>query len=269
MLPADRGTAVGGLAKGWRHAVILTPGRRYSSAGFSLHLIVAGTRLLSKGRFLNTHILLPAHPCRLYLIRHGEVEDSYHRVFGGSRIDMGLSALGERQAQGLASWLDPVQIDAVYCSPMLRARRTAAPFVGQKGLVPVVMDDLREIDFGDWTGLTWEGVREQFGFSAYDWLSVLDSEGIKHGENAGALLSRVRPCVTRVLHENAHRNAAIVCHGGIVRVILAALLGLPLAKTAHFSVDYASVTIIEVQPGRKHGVEIDLLNWQPPPVAAS
>jgi broad specificity phosphatase PhoE len=66
-----------------------------------------------------------------------------------------------------------------------------------------------------------------------------------------------------VLHESPQRTSAIFCHGGIVRVLLAALIDLPLTKMAHFGVDYASITMVEVQPHKKHAVEIDLLNYQP------
>jgi broad specificity phosphatase PhoE len=56
---------------------------------------------------------------------------------------------------------------------------------------------------------------------------------------------------------------AVVCHGGIVRAILALLLRLPLSKTAHFGCDYGSLTVVTTHPGKHHGSEIDLLNFQP------
>src|SRR5688572_12634859 len=60
---------------------------------------------------------LPNHPTQLYLIRHGEVETKYHRVFGGSRIDMALSPLGQEQAAALARWMEGSKLDALYASP--------------------------------------------------------------------------------------------------------------------------------------------------------
>jgi broad specificity phosphatase PhoE len=65
------------------------------------------------------------------------------------------------------------------------------------------------------------------------------------------------------MDENAHRSVAVVCHGGIVRVMLALLLELPLSHMAHFNVDYGSVTMLEIQPHKKHAVEIELLNFCP------
>ena len=51
-------------------------------------------------------------PTRLYLLRHAEVEERYHRVFGG-RIDMNLSAYGQQHAQALAAHLQRVPFDAI------------------------------------------------------------------------------------------------------------------------------------------------------------
>src|SRR5215207_6500386 len=107
---------------------------------------------------------------RLILIRHGEVEDRYHRVFGG-RIDMELSQRGHRQARLVAEFLTPGSLDAIYASPMLRAQQTLLPLAQHGRQAPVTYHDLREVDFGDWTGLKWDEVRERFQVSAFDWLT--------------------------------------------------------------------------------------------------
>jgi len=92
---------------------------------------------------------------RLVLMRHGEVEARYQRIFGG-RIDMELSPRGHEQARQLADHLRPTHFDAAYISPLRRARQTMAALVATHGDQPVVLEDLREVDFGAWTGLSWE-----------------------------------------------------------------------------------------------------------------
>ena len=67
----------------------------------------------------------------LFLVRHGEVAVPYHRVFGG-RIDMSLSETGLDQARKLADHLRPTPFDAIYASPMLRARQTLEAIVRRR-----------------------------------------------------------------------------------------------------------------------------------------
>jgi broad specificity phosphatase PhoE len=206
---------------------------------------------------------LPHHPLQLILVRHGEVEETYHKVFGGSKIDMALSPLGHAQGAAVAKWLGNDDIHAVYASPMLRVQQTMAPLVAAKNLSPILLDDLREVDFGEWTGLRWDEVKELFGVSAFDWLEVLDKGELPGGESAHHLKERVRPCLDRILSESGPGRSVVFCHGGIIRVILSLLLDLPLTRMAHFNIEYGSITVVELLPEKRHIVELELLNYQP------
>ena len=125
------------------------------------------------------------------------------------------------------------------------------------------MEGLKEVDFGDWTGHHWEGLKKHFGISAFDWLEIMGDGGIPNGESAAHLVARVKPCLQQIMAAHPHGTVAIVCHGGIIRVILSLLLELPLAKMAHFRIEYGSVSVVEIQPEKKHAVEIELLNLLP------
>ena len=198
-------------------------------------------------------------PTRFYFVRHGEVEERYQKVFGG-RLDIDLSPLGVRQAEAVAAHLRGTHFDAVYASPMKRAQRTLAPIIAANGYRPVVLDGLREVDFGAWTGFTWDEVRARFGKSAYDWLQELEVGGIPEAEPVPAYRHRVAGCLDEMLALHAGKTVAVVCHGGVIRMALAHLLELPLPKMAHFEVDYASITVVDHRPGRP---EVQLLNFTP------
>lgn len=196
---------------------------------------------------------------RLFLIRHGEVEGPYLRVFGG-RIDMGLSPRGTEQARALAERLQSCALHALYASPLRRAQATAQPLAAAHGLVVTTLDDLRETDFGAWTGLRWEEVTERFGLSAFDWLHHLEHGAIPGAETGPQLRQRLRPCLEHILTSCHGRTAAVVCHGGVIRVMLALLLDLPLPRMASFEIDYGSLTIVECHDGK---AEVTLLNYAP------
>jgi len=207
---------------------------------------------------------LPNHPTQLYFIRHGEVEEQYHKVFGGSRIDMALSPLGVQQGEAVANWLKDTKIDKIYASPMRRVQQTLAPSAKQRSMEPELMPGLREIDFGDWTGHRWDEVQSKFGVSAFDWLEIIESNGIPNGESVEDIRSRVQESLIRIVHAHPRQKVAVFCHGGIIRVMIALLLEWPLALLAHFNIDYGSISVVELLPDRKHAVEIELLNFQPP-----
>lgn len=177
---------------------------------------------------------------------------------------MGLSPLGMKHAKAIADWLADAKIDAIYASPMLRVQQTLTPLAEQRDLKPTIIPSLREVDFGDWTGYRWDGVQEHFGVSAFDWLEIIEDKGIPNGESAAELEHRVQPALLKILHDNPHRSVAVFCHGGIIRVILALMLGQPLRHMAHFNIEYGSITVVEVQPEKKHAFEIELMNFCPP-----
>jgi broad specificity phosphatase PhoE len=195
----------------------------------------------------------------LSLIRHAEVEASYQGVFGG-RIDMDISPRGHEQAAALARYLRRKKFAAIYASPMKRVQQTLSAYANNGGPRPIVMANLHEVHFGDWTGLTFAQVLERFGARASTWLDQLAAGTIPNAETASAYRARVEPCVREILKQHAGQRVAVFCHGGVIRQMLSILLELPLPKTASFEIDYASLTEVDVHP---HRVEVRLLNFTP------
>src|SRR5580692_4983350 len=201
----------------------------------------------------------PMPATRLLLIRHGEVETPYQKKFGGW-IDMNLSPNGKRQARVLANYLRHKTIDAIYASPMKRVQQTVAPTLKLNGHAQTILPGLREINFGDWSGLGWLEVEEQFKFRSHEWLEQIHHHGVPNGESGTVFRKRVEPCLREIIAKHPGENVAIFCHGGVIRMILAILLKLPLPKTNHFDVEYSSVTQVALHP---HMNEVELLNFTP------
>jgi len=95
--------------------------------------------------------------CLLYLIRHGATanNEAFPPRLQGRRADPGLSAHGLEQAQRTARWLGGQGLDAVYSSPLLRARQTADEIAAALRLTVELVDDLIEVDVGRWEELAW------------------------------------------------------------------------------------------------------------------
>ncbi len=198
-------------------------------------------------------------PARPYLIRHGEVEERYRRVFGG-RIDMALSELGRQQARSLADYLQGVPFDAIYASPMKRVQQTLEALVERQLPQPVILPELREVDFGAWTGLAWEEIHARFGVTAFSWLAQLEDGLISQAEPMNSFRQRIESALKQILDRHPGQTTALVCHGGVIRMLLSILLELPLRKMAGFDFEYASLTVLEWLPGK---VEVQLLNFTP------
>ena len=176
-----------------------------------------------------------SQPTRLWLIRHAEVESRYQKTFGG-RINMNLSSRGRAQAESLAEFLRGKPFDAIYASPMKRVRQTLAPLLKNGAPAPTFMPGLREVDFGDWTGYNWEEVRTKFGVHPYDWLDEIELGAVPNGETGVQFRARVESSLFDIIRRHPGGMAAIFCHGGVIRMMLAILLELPLPKTNSFEV---------------------------------
>lgn len=196
---------------------------------------------------------------RLFLLRHAEVEERYQHTFGG-RINMDLSPLGHQQAERLARYVGEQKIDALYASPMKRVQQTLEPLLQSTALRPVVLPELVEVDFGEWSGLTREQVHERFNAAAADWLALLESGRMPKAEPLAAVRGRLESFLDRVTSQHANQNVAVVCHGGVIRMLLALLLRQPLSTMASFDIEYASLTRVDFQP---HKTRVKLLNFTP------
>lgn len=196
---------------------------------------------------------------RLLLVRHAEVELRYQKKFGGW-IDMNLSPNGLRQAGILADYLRRKTIDAIYASPMKRVQQTVAATLKVKGHEQTIVEGLREIDFGDWTGLGWQEVEDRFKFPSHEWLDEIELRGAPNGESGKTFRRRVDPCLREILAKHPGQNVAVFCHGGVIRMILAILLKLPLPKTNQFDIEYAGITQVAMHP---YMAEVELLNFTP------
>jgi broad specificity phosphatase PhoE len=161
------------------------------------------------------------------------------------RLEVGLSDEGRRQAGELGATLAEVALAAVYSSPLSRALETARPLAAPHGLEPVADDGLSEIDFGELEGLTYAEIEAERPEVFRAWMETPTSVRFPGGESFADLRARVLPAVGALRERHAGEAAAVVAHGGVVRVVLADVLGLD--GDAVFTLDqaYGGLSIVD------------------------
>jgi len=160
-------------------------------------------------------------PTTIVLVRHGETDWNRERRFQG-HADMPLNDTGRQQARELADVLRGEELAAVYTSPLRRASETAEIVAEHLGLETRWLEGLREIDVGDWQGLTVDEVKARFPEGAdVDWRS-----GWPNGETHEELGARVIPSLLDLERQHPESRVLGVTHAGPIRVALAVSAGL-------------------------------------------
>ncbi|AOH85685.1 phosphoglycerate mutase [Sphingomonas panacis] len=170
---------------------------------------------------------------QIYLLRHGETEWNTAGRFQG-RLDSALTSKGIAQAEAAARRLAHVAptIDAMFSSPLGRARQTADILCSLATYPPVQWDDrLQEVSVGSWDGLThfdidacWPGLLD--GTSPFDWFFRSPD-----GESYDAAVERVRDWLAGLVG-----TVIAVSHGLLGRIIRGVHLGLPKAQALQLPV---------------------------------
>jgi broad specificity phosphatase PhoE len=173
---------------------------------------------------------------------------------------MELSPLGHQQVKAAADYFQRHPPAVMYSSPMRRVQQTLAPLARWTGLDPVILPGLREVDFGSWTGLSWDQVYERFQVSAFDWLNQLELGSIAEAESTADFRRRVDEALRQILRQSPNQDIAVVAHGGTIRMMLALILDLPFTRMAAFEIEYASITRVKIS---EHKTEVELLNFTP------
>jgi len=187
---------------------------------------------------------LPHVVQRIWLVRHGQTLWNEQGRFCG-HTDIPLSTLGRRQARQLSSHLQHVLITAIYSSDLSRARETAEIIAKKRQIDIIVSPTWREIDFGAWEGLTYDEIAasfaDQLGFFA-------DPEHYAppQGETLTEVLQRVTPALQEIMQRGHNGEIVLVSHGGVLRGLLCALLGMPLSNQWQLRIDTGSLSAIDV-----------------------
>ncbi|MEP6991704.1 MAG: histidine phosphatase family protein [bacterium] len=183
---------------------------------------------------------------RLYLLRHGQTAMSRANVFCGRGLDPALTAEGVTMAEAFATAYRDEQWTAIYSSPLVRALTTAMPLAREVNVPVEQRDELAEIDYGAWDGLTADVVARDWHDEHERWSADPAWNPPTGGETAIALAQRMTNVIEEITGANMDGNVLVVSHKASIRVLLCALLGVDVGRFRYrFGCPVGSVSIVE------------------------
>jgi probable phosphoglycerate mutase len=177
----------------------------------------------------------------VFLVRHG-AHDQLGKTLCGRMDGVTLSGEGRREAEALAARLRGEGLNAVYASPLQRTRETAEPIAAAAGAPLTLDDDLLEIDFGTWTGKTFEELRGDQAWAVWE-----RARGVARppgGETMVEVQARLRRWLDRACTRHPDGRIAAVTHADVIKTLVAYTLGFSLDQHGRLEISPASLTTL-------------------------
>ncbi|TWD80084.1 putative phosphoglycerate mutase [Kribbella amoyensis] len=162
----------------------------------------------------------------IVLARHGRTEWHHGNRYTGSS-DLPIDDVGRQQALVLRDWAADFAPDALWSSPMLRARQTVEPTAAALGLTPTVDARLREVDFGSAEGKMLSELPPAVA-KAFE----LDPVGshFPGGEDPAAAADRVTEAFHEIAARHQGQKVLLVAHNTLIRLLVCRVLGIELTE---------------------------------------
>ena len=181
----------------------------------------------------------------ILLVRHGQTNANATGFYMGWS-DEDLNELGYTQARRLSARFASMPIASIYTSPLRRAYTTAAILAEPHKLELTVLDDLIEIQLGDWQGLHMDEIKKRWPKLWQQSRTDPSELTMPNGESYRQVTERAVRALKMVAEANRGKQAAIVTHEVIVKVLIAHVLGVSNSIYRRIEVDNASLSLIRV-----------------------
>lgn len=185
---------------------------------------------------------------KIYLIRHGETDWNQAGLLQG-QTDIALNAQGLEQAREAAERLKEVPFDIAFCSPLIRAKRTAETIIGDRKINLTTDERLRELNFGPWEGVDIRTIKDAASQPFTNPGSYIPPEG---AESFAQLYKRSGEFVDQVLLplEGTYETVLVVAHGGVNRSILNPVLNIPVDDFWRMHMGNCATAILDCTDGK-------------------
>ncbi len=157
---------------------------------------------------------------RLVIVRHAESDLNLQKRIQG-QIDSVLTPKGVAQARKLAARIKNFKVDKIYSSDLGRAYATTVE-ITKHWKVKIIRDPkLREINLGDWEGMTPKEVDELYDKGYQKWLRKPSKCLIPKSENLADFRKRIAGRVRDIARANDGKTVLLVTHGGAITALMA------------------------------------------------
>ncbi|WP_415896717.1 histidine phosphatase family protein [Neptuniibacter sp. QD72_48] len=169
------------------------------------------------------------------LFRHGE--PALKGVYLG-RTDSPLSVKGQSTCEAV---LANGEWDLVVSSPLKRALESARWLANTRQIELQVWDELQELDFGDWDGVSFEQVYSENPVAADKFWQAPQDYPAPNGETIQQFKQRIAMVKERLL-KLPEKKVLVVTHGGVIRCLIGDILGIEADHWRRIAIDYAHFT---------------------------
>ncbi|MGB9867891.1 MAG: histidine phosphatase family protein [Bacillota bacterium] len=186
---------------------------------------------------------------RLIMLRHGETQWNRDGLFRG-RKEVDLSPVGQLQAEAAARAIWPELVSGfapvrLVSSPLRRALSTSEAIGKLSGLEVEVSQELQDVDYGQFEGLTVEEASKAYPEVYLAWQHHPELVSFPGGESLSSAFERAQAFVNRVLSDRGPSCTIAVSHRVPIKLMIMSVLGLPLSAFWQIRVDNASISVAE------------------------
>jgi broad specificity phosphatase PhoE len=194
---------------------------------------------------------------KILLVRHGHVEGIRPERFRG-RHDVPLSELGILQARATGQYVAAHwRPSLIYTSPLQRCVQTGQEIAHRCTASAEVLDELNDLDYGEWQWRTHEDVDARWPEQFDLWHKAPHRVRFPQGESLQDLAARAADGVRLILQRHPSKTVVLVGHDSSLRVLLLQLLDMPLSGYWRLAQDPCGVSEIDVSV---HGAKVLRLN---------
>lgn len=180
---------------------------------------------------------------RIYLIRHG-LTDAAGKYLSGRSEGVFLNDEGKRQVRELSQNLTGISFSAIYCGPLDRTLETANIISKSCNLLSTPSDDFLEIDYGKWTNLSIEELKNDPLFRKFN--TFRSCARIPEGEFVLDAQKRIIDGLHNLYEKHPDQTIAVVSHADLIKLAIGYYAGIPIDFLHRLEISPASVSIIEL-----------------------